>query len=181
MGARDVRRVATGHDASGRAVFVEDVRVPSTEPPLMPGLGFQFLWHCASAPAVPGSGMPDPAGPYFPVPGGVRWLVFTVPGERLPPPDGTDLAAAGAATEAMLPGLRATMEPDNPGMHRSDTVDFIYVLDGEIVLELDDGRETTLRAGDTLVQNGTRHAWRNRSGRPCRMLVLMLGATRESR
>jgi uncharacterized cupin superfamily protein len=84
----------------------------------------------------------------------------------------------GAATEAMLPGLRATMEPANPGMHRSDTVDFVYVLEGEVVLELDHGCETTLRAGDTLVQNGTRHAWRNRSGQPCRMLVVMLGAVR---
>jgi mannose-6-phosphate isomerase-like protein (cupin superfamily) len=180
MASEGVRRVATGHDPEGRAVFVEDIRVPVAEPPLMPGLGFQFLWHQAAAPVLPGSDQPQGPGPYFPLPGGVRWLVFTIPALRQAPPEGTDLAAAAARTEALLPGLRATMEPDNPGMHRSDTVDFVYVLEGEIVLELDDGRETTLRCGDTLVQNGTRHAWRNRSGQPCRLLVVMLGAARQA-
>jgi hypothetical protein len=178
MEAEGIRRVATGNDAAGRAIVTEDVQLPVAEPPLMPGLGFQFLWHRASAPGLPDSEPSEDQGPYFPLPGGVRWLVFTVPAERRSPPAGTDLAAAGATTEAMLPGLRATMEPASPGMHRSDTVDFVYVLEGEIVLELDAGVETTLRAGDTLVQNGTRHAWRNRSGRDCRMLVLMLGAAR---
>lgn len=179
MRGEGIRRVVTGHDAAGRAIVTEDVRVPVAEPPLMPGLGFQFLWHRAAATDLPDNGPSDGQGPYFPLPGGVRWLVFTVPAERRPPAEGTDLVAAAAATEAMLPGLRSTMEPASPGMHRSDTVDFVYVLEGEVVLELDDGLETVLRAGDSLVQNGTRHAWRNRSGRPCRMLVVMLGAARK--
>ena len=46
------------------------------------------------------------------------------------------------------------MEPDNPGMHTTDTIDFEVVLSGEVVLELDDGAETVLRPGDTVVQNG---------------------------
>ena len=49
------------------------------------------------------------------------------------------------------------LEPDAPGMHMTDTVDFVVVLSGEAVLELDDGAEVTVRAGDCIVQNGTRH------------------------
>ena len=172
----DIRRVATGHDAQGKAVFTEDARVPVAAPALMPGLGFHFLWHRAAIPAFPDAGRPDAGGAYFPAPGGLRFLVFTIPAERRPPPPGTDLATARAETEALLPGLLDRMEPDHPGMHRSDTIDFVYVIEGEVALELDDGRETTLRAGDTAVQNGTRHAWRNRSGAPVRLLVVMAGA-----
>lgn len=173
-----IRCVSTGHDAQGRAVVAEDRLVEASSPPLMPGMGFHFLWHRAGTPRFPDAGHADAGGSYFPPAGGLRWLVFTVPAERKPPPPGTDLAAARAGTEAMLPGLLGLMEPANPGMHRSDTIDFVYVLEGEIVLELDDGCETTLRAGDAAVQNGTRHAWRNRSGRPCRLLVVMAGAVR---
>jgi len=46
-------------------------------------------------------------------------------------------------------------------MHTTDSVDYVLVLDGEVWLELDDGELTRLRAGDTVIQNGTRHAWRN--------------------
>ena len=48
-------------------------------------------------------------------------------------------------------------------MHTTDTIDFEYVLSGEIALELDDGAEVVLHPGDTVVQNGTRHRWHNRS------------------
>src|SRR5690606_36589272 len=98
------------------------------------------------------------------------------PAQRVPPAPGTELAQAKTEADAMLPGLLDVMEKDNPGMHRSDTIDFIYVLEGEMVLELDDGVEVTLRPGDTAVQNGTRHAWRKRSGREVRLLVCMQGA-----
>lgn len=171
-----MRNVVTGHDAQGRAVVAEDREVDATEVALMPGVGFHMLWSTAGIPAFPDDGGERPSPTYFPPAGGTRFLVFTIPATRSPPPPGTDLAQARAEAEAVLPGLLATMEPDNPGMHRSDTMDFIYVLEGEIVLELDAGREVTLRAGQTAVQNGTRHAWRNRSGRACRLLVCMVGA-----
>ena len=71
------------------------------------------------------------------------------------------------------------MELLNPGMHATDTVDFEYIISGEVWLELDDGVEVHLRAGDTLVQNGTRHAWHNRGTEPCRLLVILVGAHRK--
>jgi mannose-6-phosphate isomerase-like protein (cupin superfamily) len=157
-------------------VVVQDAEVAETTVSLMPGLGFHMLWSTAGPSTFPDDGRGQPSPTYFPPAGGTRFLVFTIPAERVPPPPGTDLMQARAEADAVLPGLLSKMEPDNPGMHRSDTIDFIYVLEGEIVLELDDRREVTLRTGDTAVQNGTRHAWRNRSGKVCRLLVCMQGA-----
>lgn len=171
-----IRNIVTGHDAQGRAVVAQEREVEATTVQLMPGLAFHMLWSTPGASSFPDDGREQPASTYFPPPGGTRWLVFTIPAARVPPPAETDLAQARAEADAVLPGLLDTMEKDNPGMHRSDTIDFIYVLEGEIVLELDEGREITLCTGDTAVQNGTRHAWRNRSGKDCRLLVCMQGA-----
>ena len=64
-------------------------------------------------------------------------------------------------------------------MHTTDTVDLDLVLSGEMDLELDDGAEVHLRPGDSVVQNGTRHAWRNRdASEPCTMLSILVGARR---
>ena len=68
--------------------------------------------------------------------------------------------------EAKLPGLAPYMEPSNPGMHTTDTIDFEYIVTGEVWLDLDDGAAVHLRAGDTVVQNGTRHRWRNEGAEP---------------
>ncbi len=73
-------------------------------------------------------------------------------------PEHTDLAAAFGELQEKLPGLAEVIEPMNPGMHTTDTVDFDVILSGEVYLELDDGAEVLLKAGDCVVQNGTRHA-----------------------
>jgi mannose-6-phosphate isomerase-like protein (cupin superfamily) len=90
--------------------------------------------------------------------------------------DDLDIEAALAAFEESLPGLAAHLEPDNPGMHTTATVDYEYIVSGSVVLELDDGVEVELHAGDTVVQNGTRHAWRNRTDEPCLLVVVLIGA-----
>jgi quercetin dioxygenase-like cupin family protein len=54
------------------------------------------------------------------------------------------------------------------------------VLSGEVWLELDDGQLTHLRTGDTVVQNGTRHAWRNLGAEPVTLAVVQVGAARSS-
>ena len=80
--------------------------------------------------------------------------------------------------EEKLPGLAAHVEPDAPNMHTGDSIDFGYVISGEVWLELDNGEEVHLKAGDTVVQNGTRHAWRNKNSEPCRIVVCLIGAHR---
>ena len=74
-----------------------------------------------------------------------------------------------------MPGAASHYDPDRPGMHTTQTVDVGVVLDGQLVLELDDG-EVLLGPGDVIVQNGTRHAWRNRGDRNCTMAFVMIGA-----
>ena len=61
-------------------------------------------------------------------------------------------------------------------MHRTDTVDIIVVMDGEIDMELDDGAETHLNKGDIMIQQGTNHAWWNRSNKTCRLAIILIDA-----
>ena len=96
----------------------------------------------------------------------------------MPVPADLDLQAAQAELEEKLPGVLAYLEPDNPGMHTTDTIDFEVVLSGELILELDDGVETVLRPGDTAVKNGTRHCWGNRGAELAVMAVFMVGTHR---
>ena len=64
-----------------------------------------------------------------------------------------------------------------PGrMHRTDTVDIIVVMDGEIDMELDDGAETNLNTGDIMIQQGTNHAWWNRGDKTCRLAIILIDA-----
>ncbi len=63
-------------------------------------------------------------------------------------------------------------------MHTTDSVDYNLVLDGEIVLGLDDGQTVALKQHNVVVQHGTRHAWRNASDRPVTMLFVLVGAKR---
>jgi len=174
-----VRRVVTGHDATGRSVFVSDSEVDPLTMAMLPGAEFHRLWGGDEPPNVPCDGR-EPAVPtYFPGPGGFRFGFFTLPvaGGGLPPGD-LDVQAGMAEVEAKLPGLLAVMEPDNPGMHTTDTVDFEVVLQGRVGLELDDGAEAVLQPGDTVVQNGTRHRWHNRGDEPAVLAVFIVGAHR---
>jgi quercetin dioxygenase-like cupin family protein len=63
-------------------------------------------------------------------------------------------------------------------MHTTDTTDFEIVLSGQIALELDGGAEVVLGPGDVVVQNGTRHRWRNVGAVPATMAIVIVGATR---
>jgi hypothetical protein len=159
------------------SVFASDERVEAVTPALMPGLAFHRLWGQDDPPAAPQDGTHPPAHAYFPPAGGYRVGTFTVPPEATPPPEGLDVEAGLAEVEAALPGLIAHMEPDNPGMHTTATIDFEYVVSGRVVLELDDGATVELGPGDTVVQNGTRHAWRDPFDEPATLVVVLIGAT----
>ena len=89
------------------------------------------------------------------------------------PPDATWQGKVGAKeVEAFFAAMGSpaastygTSAP-HPYMQRTRTLDFCLVLEGEITLVLDTA-EVPLRAGDTVVQRGTHHAWSNRSDKPC--------------
>jgi mannose-6-phosphate isomerase-like protein (cupin superfamily) len=176
----DVRRVVTGHDAGGRAIFVGDERVAPVTLALMPGSEFHQLWGADSTRAFPDDGSRPEGAAYFPPVGGFRFGFFTIP------PDGGagvpadfDIEAALVEFEQKLPGLAEHLEPEDPGMHTSATVDYGIVLAGQAILELDDGVKVALDAGDTYIQNGTRHRWSNTGDVPAVLAVAIVGANHE--
>ena len=154
-------------------MFVSDEHV---EPVAISGLEFHRIWGSDERVHLPTDGTPAQPRLYFPPPGGFRFTFFSLPPASAPRPTG------GLIPElrARLPGLADVLEPDHPGMHTTDTVDFDLVVSGEVWLELDDGAEVRLRPGDCVVQNGTRHAWRNKSDQPCLIAVALVGANRPS-
>src|SRR5262245_26852987 len=173
-----IRRVVTGQQADGKSVFVSDEQVDPTTLTLLPGWGFHQMWGSDATVALPAAGDRPDAPRYFPPVGGFRFGLFTIgPADSAIPAD-IDIAAAVTELEERLPGMTEVQEPDAPGMHTTDTIDFEYVVSGECYLELDDGAEVHLRAGDTEVQNGTRHRGANRSSEPCTLVVCIVGAAR---
>ena len=171
-----IRRVVTGHSAVGRAVVASDEVVAPITLQLMPGAEFYRLWGADAAPQFPDDGSQPPHVQYFPPIGGFRFGLFTVQPATTATPEGLDFGQAFAEMEAALPGLAGHMEPDAPGMHTTATIDYEFVVSGSVLLELDDGVEVELHPGDTVVQNGTRHAWRNRGTEPCTLVVVLVGA-----
>jgi len=111
---------------------------------------------------------------------GFRFGFFTIPPATATSVDEIGNASALQEIQQKLPGMIEVLEPDHPGMHTTDTVDFGVVVSGEVVLELDDGAEVLLKAGDCVIQNGTRHAWHNRSSEKCVIAVTLVGAVRKS-
>ena len=173
-----IRRVVTGHDSEGKARVVDDRDVEPITSELMPGCAAYRLWGRDERPTFPDDGAPRRAEAYFPPRDGSRFVINTIPpGELVPPPD-LDMVAALDELERQMPGAMAHMEADAPGMHTTDSIDYVLVVSGEVTLELDDGEQTVLRAGDVVIQNGTRHAWRNHGTEPCTIVGVAIGADR---
>jgi quercetin dioxygenase-like cupin family protein len=177
----NVRRVVTGHNSDGRSRVVDDRAVEAITSELMPGCAAYRLWGRDERPAFPDDGSPQRAEAYYPPRDGSRFMINKIaPGDLVPPPD-LDEPAARTELERQMPGAMAAMEPDSPGMHTTDSLDYVLVVSGEVTLELDDNERTVLRAGDVVVQNGTRHAWRNHGTEPCTIVGVAIGADRGSR
>jgi uncharacterized cupin superfamily protein len=176
-----VRRVVTGRDAAGKAVIASDGIPPRSHDLVhVPGMSTAMLWATRPGAALRDGG-PDPTGEVasqIPLPGGTCFVIVRFPPDSVFRDPGFDAAAADAEQRVASPGIPELMEPGNPGKHTTDTVDYCVILAGEVWLELDDGALTCLRAGDTVVQNGTRHAWRNLGDEPVTMAVVMVGAQR---
>ena len=171
------RCVVTGHDSAGKSVFLKDEPIPPVTISRL-GMDFHRAWGSDERPSIPA----DPNAPmprnYFPGAGGYRFGFFTIPPDTKISP--LDLPGIFMEIQQKLPGLAETLDLSHFGMHTTQTVDFDVVLSGEAWLELDDGQQVLLRAGDCVVQNGTRHAWHNRSNAPCLFAVCLLGADKRS-
>lgn len=176
-----LRRVVTGVDADGKSVFVSDGPAPrSVDLESIPGMRSTLAWATDPGAPIPVDGAdPTPGTASFhPEPGGTRLLVFRFPPDSVYTGGGYVAERAPAESEQAFPGLAERFEADAPGMHTTESVDYGIVLEGEPVLELDDGAVRTLRPGDIVVQNGTRHAWRNPTERPTTVAFVLIGAPR---
>jgi mannose-6-phosphate isomerase-like protein (cupin superfamily) len=168
-----VRRVVTGEN-DGEAVFA---KVEEVAP--IPGTTIYGAWGWDQMPRLPQL----PSGPYehrsvFPPAGGVRVNVMEFP------PGSTDKTGPtpgeNAEWDSVLTAVPVHRERGaDTRFVATDTIDIVVVIDGEVVVELDDGREQTLRQGDVLVQNATRHHWANRSDKPCLMAAVVFTAERD--
>jgi Cupin domain. len=173
----DRRRVVTGHDSAGKAIFVGDEQVAPVTLALLPGSEFHRIWGSDSVCNFPNDGSLPEGSSYFPPVGGFRFGFFTIPpdGGVGAPPD-LDFAAALAEFDVKLPGMAEHLEPAEPGMHTTATIDYGVVLSGQAVLELDAGAKVTLNPGDSYIQNGTRHRWSNTGDVPAVLAVALVGA-----
>jgi len=142
----EIRRIVTGHDDKGRAVFKSDDKIAGAA--VEGGVAeFALAWTTNRSPA-------DNDDPYD---GAKRTVGLACPG-------GTVLRFVDIA-----PGRRSPM-------HRTNSIDYGIVLQGEIDLELDDGAIKHLHAGDVVVQRGTMHAWVNNSQAWSRMAFVLIDA-----
>lgn len=176
-----VRRVVTGH-AGGKSVFVSDGPAPKAKIySAVPGAASALLWETAPMPEVPNK-KPEAISAtslYVPPAGETRLMYVTFPPDAVMMSPSFNPAAAGQEYMEHMPELTTKFEMDHPGMHTTDTVDYGIVLEGEVWLELDDGKEVHLRQHDAIVQNGTRHAWRNKSDKPVKLAFVLIGANRK--
>ena len=172
------RRVVTGHDANGSAIIISNAPPVNTQ--LVGGTGgptFFEVWHTMETPAFIYA-RPDERvenGLVLPPPKNgtrIRVIEFPPEGKEIRNLSGADAAAKFKAMGDEKASTSGSAAP-HPLMHRTKTVDYGIVLEGEITLVLDND-ETTIQAGDVIIQNGTNHAWANRSGKSCRMAFILI-------
>jgi mannose-6-phosphate isomerase-like protein (cupin superfamily) len=168
-----VRRIVTGHDANGRAIVIIDDAPAAVVLEKAGGLRLTELWATSGTPAEfsatdkskrPRRIEPDPGGSVF------RVIEYPPDAERLKSLKPEEYFASMGAQAADNATRR------HPGMHRTKTLDYAIVLSGEIYAVLDEG-EVLLKAGDVLVQQGTNHAWSNRTDKPAVIAFVLIDAS----
>lgn len=172
-----IHRVVTGHDNEGKAIVVSNGPLPHiAEIKAIPGTVFHEVWCTTGAPAPVDNGVDPTVGPLkLPPPKlGTRIRFVDIP------PDTADYLANGAqrmkdAFAQIGDEKASTVQAHSPHplMHRTESVDYGIVIEGEMTLVLDDS-EVLLEVGSVVVQRGTNHAWANRSDKPCRMLFVLV-------
>lgn len=178
--AQDVRRIVTGTSPQGTAVLVEDDSLSGIRFETLPGLQITPLWSTSRDPELPAAGA-DPWGTadsFLPEAGETRFLIFRLPSSA----EVASGVERGYTPEAFhreyaekVPDLARSHDAENPRLHATETVDYVIVLTGDIVLELGDGSRVNLTTGDVVIQNGTSHAWHNIGEDPAVLAAVMVG------
>ena len=178
MNLPEIRRIVTGDDAKGRSRIIEDGPSPSIRTvAARPGYRAVNVWRTQETPAKISA--PDSTAQHQgispPKHGNILRIIDF-------PPEPADPVKLKEMLDSTFGGIYKDAAHDkrpgvHPGMHRTETVDYAIVLEGEIYAVMDEG-ETLMRAGDVLIQRGTNHAWANRSDRTARIAFVLIDGTR---
>ncbi|KPL67148.1 cupin [Erythrobacter sp. SG61-1L] len=179
-----VRRIVTGHDVAGNAIIQED-----GPPPRVARIGgeigplFHEIWNTRETPARidRASGEPPEQSIQLAPPrNGTRIRILDIPPDDpgLAELTGEQVAAHFAEVGAGEASSHAQSGARHAFMHRTETVDYGIMLEGELTLIMDKG-ETVIRPGDIVIQRGTNHGWANRSGKPCRICFVLIDGAYE--
>ena len=164
---KPVRRVVTGH-RGGKAVVLFDSAAPNQKLRQASGLVSTLVWVTDETPADV-SGAVDRSLREIGVPPPPTGSIFRV--VDFPPEGGA--RSRDAVLKEM--GVADQGGARHHGMHKTKSIDYAVVLEGEIDMLLD-ASEVHLKAGDVLVQQGTNHAWVNRGEKNCRMAFVLVDA-----
>jgi mannose-6-phosphate isomerase-like protein (cupin superfamily) len=175
----DIRRIVTDDDEQGHSRIAEDapataIRTVSQRP----GYRSVNIWRTDSAPAPISASdtIASHKGILPPKGGGTILRIIDFP------PEPSDPEELKRVVHATFGGIYQDAQHDkregkHPGMHRTETVDYAIILEGEIYAVMDEG-ETLMRAGDVLIQRGTNHAWANRSNSTARVAFILIDGRR---
>jgi mannose-6-phosphate isomerase-like protein (cupin superfamily) len=172
MQLRSTRRIVTGHDAKGKAVVLMDAPLQARQRSAG-GNGMTLLWVTDEFP-VDVSGSADRAQTQVGVPPRANGTIFRIV-------DFAPMAPNAPPVDHHQVLLSMGIDPATQGYgrhantHRTKTIDYAIVLDGEIDMLLDDS-EIHVKAGDVLVQQATNHAWVNNGIQPCRIAFILIDA-----
>ena len=161
-----IRRIVTGDDANGASRIVEDAPASAIRTvPERPGYRAVNVWRTNADAVEKHQGILPPKGGTI-----LRIIDF--------PPEPKDPKELEKRLQATFGGIYSDANHNrdvrrHPGMHKTHSVDYAIVLEGEIWAVMDEG-ETLLKAGDVLIQRGTNHAWANRSSKTCRMAFVLI-------
>lgn len=182
-----IRRIVTGNDSHGKSVFVIDGPATNVrQSPARPGVVINNLWMTD---AMPAKTKGDDAGAKLvklePVEHGTNFRIVEFPPEK----DYIGKVSADDARKAFgeMGGAHAIVggdkgggdKPKHPFMHRTKTLDYAIVLEGEVFLQLDD-TETLMKSGDVCIQRATNHVWSNRSDKNCKIAFILIDGDGEA-
>lgn len=168
---RPVRRVVAGLDTDGRsAVLFDGDATTHAENPNWPGFGVKLLWLTDHTPVVVRAGVDEAARPLqiLPSPGGSTCVIC-----EFPPLSSLDAMTSSQRALAQQLTFGDTHDEQSLQLHATPTLDYLVMISGELTLVLEAG-ETTLRAGDVLIDCGVRHGWENRGTVPAICLSVMI-------
>lgn len=179
MAFADIYRVVTGHDENGQSIILENGPLKTVmDLEAIPGTRFHEVWNTSQSPVSIGHRQNDPTlGPVIlpPMKAGTRIRFVDIP------PDTEEFLSQGQGKmKDMFSKVgdekASTVQADSPHplMHRTESVDYGIVIDGELTLIVDKD-EAILKPGSVVIQRGTNHAWANRSGKMCRVLFILVG------